>query len=421
MKYDTIIIGGGLSGLVAGIRLASARRKVAIITSGQSALHFSSGSASLLSMLAGERVSNPLEAIMKLAPSHPYSKIGVDRINELADEAMIMLNKAGLEMVGSPTRCRYRLTPLGIWEPTWLSLDELATCDHPSLCPWRKAVIVNFQGYLDFFPEYLADGLGRMGIDARCKVVNLPQLSHLRKSCSEMRAASIAKVLRGQTLEQLGAELLRVSGDADVILLPAVVGLKSNEETRHLASLVNKPVRYVPVIPMSVVGVRAEFMLRRKFESWGGTFLLGDSVSSGDFVDGRLRSVRTVNLGDTVLEADQFILATGSFFSQGLVAKPDRIIEPVFGLDVDQPESRTLRYSRDFFAPQAYMKAGVATDADFRVRLHGKPVANLRAVGAILSGADSLKEGSGAGVAMLTALEVAARILSASLPQQEKA
>lgn len=412
MKYDSIIIGGGLSGLMAGVKLASAGQRIAIITSGQSALHFSSGSASLLNYVDGKSVTRPLEAIANLPASHPYSKIGANRIESLAAEAKELLNRAGIKMEGSAEKCRYRITPLGVWEPAWLSLEELASCEYHAQCGWNKAAIVNFKGYLDFHPNYLADGLLRSGIQSKCHEIHLPQLDTLRRSCSEMRAASIAKILKGTVIEELAAKLNDVAGDADVIFMPAVVGLKSNKETELLASLVNKPVRYLPVIPMSVVGVRSEFMLRHLFESLGGTFLLGDSVKSGDFQNGKLRSIKTVNLGETTLSANNFILATGSFFSQGLVAKPDTIIEPVFGLDVDQPTERTERYNRNFFAPQPYMKFGVSTDAEFRVRLHGQTIENLRAVGAILSGADALKEGSGAGIAMLTALEVANRILS---------
>lgn len=40
MKFDTIIIGGGLSGLTAAITAAEQGQHVAIISSGQSALHF---------------------------------------------------------------------------------------------------------------------------------------------------------------------------------------------------------------------------------------------------------------------------------------------------------------------------------------------------------------------------------------------
>ena len=58
MKYDTIIIGGGLSGLLAGVKLARSGSKVAIISSGQSALHFHSGSFGLLGHADGRAASS---------------------------------------------------------------------------------------------------------------------------------------------------------------------------------------------------------------------------------------------------------------------------------------------------------------------------------------------------------------------------
>ena len=138
--------------------------------------------------------------------------------------------------------------------------------------------------------------------------------------------------------------------------------------------------------------------------------MLGDKVTEGRIADESLKSLSTVSLGADSLTADQFVMATGSFFSSGLVARPDSIRESVFDLDVDAPAERSKWFSKQVFDVQPYMSFGVHTDDSFRVSKGGKTIANLYAVGAILGGCNSLKEESGAGVAVLTALTVAREI-----------
>jgi glycerol-3-phosphate dehydrogenase subunit B len=139
--------------------------------------------------------------------------------------------------------------------------------------------------------------------------------------------------------------------------------------------------------------------------------MLGDTVREGVFDGDRLAGIRTVNHGDTCFKADNFILASGSFFSKGLVSDINGVREPVFGLDVDSISERPQWYRKDMFETQPYMSFGVATDEGFHASRNGQQVENLYATGSVLSSCHSMKEGSGAGVAILTALHVADTIL----------
>lgn len=124
----------------------------------------------------------------------------------------------------------------------------------------------------------------------------------------------------------------------------------------------------------------------KDFVDYGGTVIPGDRVCDAEFEGGLLKSVRTEKLGDVSLEADNFILATGKFFSKGLVADMDKVYEPIFGLDVHYDPDRGNWFKGSFAAHQPFLDFGVETDEAGHAILGGEPVPNLYAAGEILKG-----------------------------------
>ncbi len=413
MKFDIIIIGGGLSGLTAGIALAEAGKDVALVSAGQSSMHFGSGSLDLLGCdEKGNDVYKPLDAIKALNSKHQYNKL--EDVSSLAGVAKQLLERAGIATTGNATSNHWRITPIGGLMPTWLSMEGMATIEDPDHMPWRKVALVNIVNFLDFPTKFLAAGLRDKGVEVDVKAVTLTELQKLRQSPTEMRSTNIAKVIESNDLlVKLAEEVYKVAGeDYDMVLLPAVLGVTNSDKSQQLLKLIKVPAQYVATLPPSVPGVRMQTMLRKRFTALGGTFFTGDQVTEGTFEDNILKGVKTAKLDGTVLEADNFILATGSFMSRGLRADYNRVYEPALGVDVDDLGLDRKTWAKiDVTDAQPYMEMGVKTDEKLRCMRNGSTISNLYAIGSILSGNNSIKRLDAAGVDMLTALQVANNLI----------
>ena len=373
MKFDTLVIGGGLAGLTAGISLQQKGLDTAIVSTGQSALHFFSGTF--------ESLESPSERLAEL------------------------FSAAGIRTHYSPG---VRLMPLGSFRPAALSLEDVELFPAPHVAD--KVLIVNFNGYSDFFPAFLTEGLEAQGMSCRLLELDPPELQALRQSPSEMRSVQIARIM-DRHWESVVLAIRAALRDEDAVILPQVFGLKDPSIPGRIRQELPVRVVFAGTQPPSVPGIRTQQLLRRRFELAGGTFLSGDEVVQTHVHDGRVHSVATRNLDHHYLEADHFILATGTFFAKGLAASPSGIRESVFGLDVDCAADRNAWYDPSFAADQPYLHFGVRTDAVLHAVKDGTPMQNLYAVGSILGGTRP-EFGSGAGLAVRSAFAAVDQILN---------
>ena len=406
MRMDTVIMGGGLSGLTCGIALAKRGQRVAIVAAGQSTLAFNGGSMELLGSIQGQAVTAPLEAIATLPQGHPYSKIGADRIATLAEQAQSLLGDAGIAMQGNAATNHWRITPMGVAKPAWLTLKSHMHLDNLGQLPCRHVTLMCVRGFFDQPNGMLAQGLQQLGLEVKKVEFSTDDITALRRSPSEMRASSLAKrLVSNNALQRVADQINSLAGDSELVLVPSV--LPDEDAVHTLQSMVHKPLRLVATLPPSVPGARIQALLRHYFRMLGGNYLMGDSAVSGTFDGDRLVSITTAKLGDMPLKADNFVLATGSFVSRGLVADYGHVYEPVLNVDVDADADREQWTSFGMLNPQAYMGYGVATDQHLHCLKQGKAISNLYAIGSVLSGHDAVKMGDGTGVSLLTALAVA--------------
>ena len=297
-----------MSSLVCGVKLQKAGKKCLIVSAGQNALHFSSGTFGLLSKLPdGTDVAEPLKAIDSLPAGHPYSKIGAEAVAGYAAATPKFFEECGVELhpVGNatedgPVTNGYRITGMGTMKPAWLAMKDVALLESKDEVIGKKALIINFAGFLDFNTRFIAEGLEKKGLECRIERIAIKEIENLRKNPSEMRSVNIARVVSRESVWKEFAHTVHghLKGE-DVVIIPEVFGLLDPKVPQWLREMIPAKVLFIGTMPPSVPGIRTQIQLKKTFEAAGGTFLMGDVALDPEFDGSRVISIRTSNLDAT--------------------------------------------------------------------------------------------------------------------------
>ncbi|PMN70301.1 glycerol-3-phosphate dehydrogenase subunit GlpB [Enterovibrio norvegicus] len=421
LTFDTIVIGGGLAGYCAAIKRAQAGFKTALISQGEGSLHFASGSIDVLAKDPDAFFPTrfPLKTISQLPPQHPhpYRKVGANDTRAALSWFRDVMEQQGIPFHQlDEGQNHWRITPFGTLKATWLSQIFCTMLDDEKPHAFERVIVASIEGFRDFQADVTAENLALLPQFANTPIKAVSIILPEQQTGNEMRAKraiDYARAMREpRVYDAMCEQLSRYATPRDLVVLPSIFG--NGDGQAYMARLqqdTQLQFHEVPTMPPSLLGIRISDALHRAFTQAGGTLLKGDSVTGATLTrhqEGhQVDCIYTQKMGDLHLRANQYVLASGSFFSRGLIATPNRIYEPVFGLDIAAPESRDDWYNPRFLDAQPYISSGVVTNDHLQPAIQGDTVINLHCIGGVLGGFDPVKEGSGGGVSIATGYAVA--------------
>jgi glycerol-3-phosphate dehydrogenase subunit B len=417
MAADTIVIGAGLAGLTAAIRLAQEGQSVTLLTKGLGGLPLSQGTLDVLGY-ATERVKQPfrtMSALTKANPRHPYAAIGAER----AKAAVAYVQGLVPELLtGDPDTNTGLPTAVGAVRPTCLYPPSMAAGD---VAQGEPLAIVGPRQLKDFYPELCADNLARTEyaegkpIKAAGFRIDLPA----RPGEADSSGLAYARSLDDPAYrERFARAVTAVVLDAAIIGLPAVLGLKDPAAWTDLQEKIGRPIFEIPLIPPSVPGLRLNDALTALAKAAGVRLVIGSKVTGFETEGDRVTAVILHQAGhDQPWPAESFVYAPGGWESGAIrLDSYGRVSETLFGLplrgaDVDDANAELL--TGDYWDDQELFTIGVGVDAAMRVLTpENEPVyTNLHAAGSLLAGATRWSEKSGEGIAIGSAWAAAESIL----------
>jgi glycerol-3-phosphate dehydrogenase subunit B len=421
---DLIVIGAGLSGLMAAYTAARAGLKVKVIAKGLGALHWSAGTVDVLGYYPDEQtlVQQPLQMIRELVkakPDHPYALLDETELTGALQSFAALARGIDLPYARQPEGAALSVdkknlmlpSPVGAARPAFLAPQAQWAGD---LARAEPMLIVGLRGMRDFFPHLIAENLGKQQHSARAAFQPLDLITDRRDSNTVQLANGLDDPARRV---RLAAELKKLVAPGERIGLPAILGMAQHAAVmQELQATIGAPVLEIPTLPPSVPGVRLNAALRSELERQGVRVEVNMDIEGLHTDNGRITSVETRTSARPLQHrADKFLLATGGILGGGITTDhTGHVREVVFDLPLAAPAERNNWFRRRFLDPAGHpiFAGGVPVNRQFQpVHPDGTPAyANLWAAGGCLAHADQIRERSMEGIAIATGVAAATRL-----------
>ena len=410
---DVVVIGAGLSGLIAAWQACIGGLKVQVITKGWGATYWSSGCIDILGYKPpnfSQPIKSPgifLEEFIKSTPDHPYARVGVETLEKAVISFLNLCRESDYPYYGSLNTNLYLPTALGTLRPTCLAPMTMTAGDASQPSPM---LIVGFSQFHDFYPSMVADNLNKQGILARDISLDLESL-HIRKFVS---GSVLARLFDDPEFRQEVIDVLKPKlGNVGRVGFPAVLGLnKTAQALQHLETALGIPVFEIPGLPPSIPGIRLHNMIFAAIENHHGSIFNGMSVSSAS-TDNNL--VTTIWSDAAARQkshpAKYYVLATGGILGGGITTDENGDAqESIFGFPIDVTQIRSQWFQDNFLAQESHPihSAGLDVNPELHPITNGEQVIyqNLYAVGSVLGNCDPIRERSLEGIALATGFKV---------------
>ncbi len=414
-KSDVLVVGMGIAGMMAAYTAAQSGKQVTLLGTGLGALSIASGCIDVLGYIQNgeemQRIHNPLDALAKLPPTHPYNIIGRASVEKALAVVQDLCKSEDAALHCKNGQNTLVPTIIGTLKPTYF---YPAASDSSALFAAKHALVVSVDAIRDCHPKLIVQQLQKYPElkSTQFSTASLP--SHFGTAHRAVSALDVARYVDSpEGFAWLQGALKPLIKGCDVVIIPPILGTALNEQTspwKLLQQSLGCSIVEMISLPPGVGGYRlsAVFMRAiRALQAQGKIRIIENStIFQTDIENGQCKAL--LARGEGVVhryEAKSFILATGGILGGGIQTSPSKAHEAILGIEIDMPAEPEAWAADTAFGSHAFTKMGVCVNEKLQpIDAQGKLlVKNVFFVGRTLGMYDFAAEKNGNGVAVSTA------------------